>query len=510
MEFHDNEVGLAIALVDKSSIQSLSEEWNAVGVYMLLGTIGEDGGYNVYVGKSPAGLRTRIMEHVRGKQWVRALMVRRVVLYGLTSSQAGWLEGDLYDLFSTAQRARVDNQQRPRDDSVPPYELRMLRSLRDPVVRVLRMLGYETESAPEIIEPVLPLVSAVGSVDPVAAAVRAVPAAASRRSPRTAFNVSIADLLTAGMLRAGERLVSTSNAWPATATVNADATITWEDRIFPSASGAASAVCEGTPVNGWDFWAVESAGEATRLSTLRRRYLDATPAQTPTELAWVPPPEAVLVSRSVSITSATPRRPRTEFKVTVADLLEAGLLRGGDQLVSTDPATAAQALVGYDGAITWNGTAYGTLSTAAQAVKGDRNTNGWHFWAVQGPEGEVRLDDLRMQHLGVTKHRSRSGAPARYDVELKQLLEAGLVDAGDLLISTSRAWPAVAYVDPDAAVVYQGTVHPTPSAAGAEARGGRATNGWDFWALEKDDTHVRLRDVRAEFLTVQTEPGDGA
>lgn len=153
--------------------------------------------------------------------------------------------------------------------------------------------------------------------------------------------------------------------------------------------------------------------------------------------------------------------------------------------MSTDPATAAQALVGYDGAITWNGTAYGTLSTAAQAVKGDRNTNGWHFWAVQGPEGEVRLDDLRMQHLGVTKHRSRTGAPARYDVELKQLLEAGLVDAGDLLISTSRAWPAVAYVDPDAAVVYQGTVHPTPSAAGAEARGGHATNGWDFWALER-------------------------
>ncbi len=493
LEIHDNEVGLVMALVDKASVQALGEDWNSVGVYILLGPVAADGSYNVYVGKSPMGLRNRLMEHGRSRTWTRGLLIRRVVLHGFTSSHAGWLEGDLYDLFSTAQLAAVENVQTPRDDTVPPYELRMLRSLRDPIIRVLRMLGYETESAPETVEAPADIAAETPTEQPAAQVV------AKRRS-RTAYNVSIADLMASGLLGAGERLSSTSNAWPATATVNADATITWNDKRYPSASAAASAVCEGTPVNGWDFWATESDGGATRLSTLRKRHLDnVTPPQTETE--WVPPAGEVLAARHVSLRSARSRKPRTEFNVTISDLLEAGLLRGGDRLTSAAPDLRAEALIGYDGTITVGKDMFQTPSTAAQAVKGDRNTNGWHFWNLQGPHGDVSLDDLRREHLGILKQPSGRGAPARYEVELTNLLDAGLVQAGDLLVSTSRAWPAVAYIDPAGCVVFDGATHSSLSTAASAVRLGRSTNGWDFWALERDGSAVRMTDVRAAYIS---------
>lgn len=518
IEIHDIEVGLAMALVDKSCVQLLDDQWNATGAYVLLGPVKDDGTYAVYVGKSPSGLRDRLMQHERERKWSRALLIRRVVLYGLTSAHAGWLEGDLYDLFSSAQRALVENRQRPRDDTVPPYDLRMLAALRDPIVRVLRMLGYETESAPEALE--LPLDEPVEAT-PRRTSEMGLPAsrvASRRRKTKTVYSVSLGDLINSGLVRPGDRLVSVSSTWPATAVVNAGGTIVFNGQSYPSMSAAAQAARDGGVANGWDFWALQGSGGTTRLSTIRKQHLDSLtstpPVHMPPESNHVKPSTPSLAPRAV--TPATPgfekkpRKPRTEFNVAISDLLGAGLLRGGDQLVSTIPAEPAGAIVNYDGTITWNGSSYGSPSTAAQAFRGDRNSNGWQFWAVQGPDGDVQLDKLRKKYLRMAEGEpdESPASPAWYGITMADLLHARLVEAGDLLISTSPSAPAVASINTNGTVTYEATVHDTPSAAAQTVRKGKATNGWQFWALEKDGTYRRLASVRAEYLDHAEESSD--
>lgn len=250
IEIHDHSVGLHMVLVEKSWVHRLSSDWDVPGVYLLLDPVQADGTFGVYVGKAPAGMRARLQQHERKKAWSRALLIRRATLHGLTSAHTGWLEGDLHDLLTSAERAEVHNAQTPGDDTVPSYDLRMLESFRDPIVRVLRLLGYETKSV-DVDSPT---------------------GASARRRNSTYHGVTLAELLTAGLVSGGDRLVSINGSWPASAEVNSDGTISYNDQTYPTPSAAASAV-KGGAANGWDFWAVDDAGMSTRLSSLRERAL---------------------------------------------------------------------------------------------------------------------------------------------------------------------------------------------------------------------------------------------
>lgn len=253
IEIHDHSVGLHMLLVEKSSVHLLTTDWDVPGVYLLLAPVHGDGAFGVYVGKAPAGVRARLQQHERRRVWSRALLIRRATLHGLTSAHAGWLEGDLHELLTAAERAKVHNTQTPGDDTVASYDLRMLESFRDPIVRVLRLLGYETEST---------------NNDPGNA-----PGPGRRRRTTTFHGITVANLITAGHLTGDERLVSVNRSWPATARINADGTISYNNRTYPTPSSAGSAVKGGAPVNGWDFWAVEGPTKSTRLSAIRELYL---------------------------------------------------------------------------------------------------------------------------------------------------------------------------------------------------------------------------------------------
>lgn len=81
-------------------------------------------------------------------------------------------------------------------------------------------------------------------------------------------------------------------------------------------------------------------------------------------------------------------------------------------------------------------------------------------------------------------------------VELKHLIEAGMLAAGDVISATHRDFKGrEATVAADGAIVLDGKRYSSPSAAGF-ALGKKATNGWYFWAVRDGR---RLRDVRAEF-----------
>lgn len=81
-------------------------------------------------------------------------------------------------------------------------------------------------------------------------------------------------------------------------------------------------------------------------------------------------------------------------------------------------------------------------------------------------------------------------------VELKHLIEAGHLKAGEKLVATHRDFKGrEATLTADGAIELGGKRYKSPSAAGHSLRK-RATNGWYFWAVGDGR---RLRDVRTEF-----------
>ena len=83
-------------------------------------------------------------------------------------------------------------------------------------------------------------------------------------------------------------------------------------------------------------------------------------------------------------------------------------------------------------------------------------------------------------------------------IELKHLVDAGLIAPGDKLIATHRDFLGrEAEIGDDLRLHLDGKAFSTPSGAGQHLRK-KATNGWYFWALADGR---RLREVRTEFLS---------
>lgn len=83
-------------------------------------------------------------------------------------------------------------------------------------------------------------------------------------------------------------------------------------------------------------------------------------------------------------------------------------------------------------------------------------------------------------------------------MELKHLVEAGLLAPGDKLVATHRDFVGIeAIIGEDARIHLSGKSFGTPSGAGHHLRG-KATDGWYFWGLADGR---RLRDVRSAFLS---------
>ncbi|MEE2038965.1 DUF262 domain-containing protein [Nocardiopsis sp. CT-R113] len=87
-------------------------------------------------------------------------------------------------------------------------------------------------------------------------------------------------------------------------------------------------------------------------------------------------------------------------------------------------------------------------------------------------------------------------------VELKHLIEAGLLAPGDKLVATHRDFKGrEATLTADGAIELAGKRYTTPSAAGYALRK-KATNGWYFWSVADGR---RLREVRTEFQNSMPE-----
>jgi hypothetical protein len=96
---------------------------------------------------------------------------------------------------------------------------------------------------------------------------------------------------------------------------------------------------------------------------------------------------------------------------------------------------------------------------------------------------------------------------AHFAVTLKDLIAAGKLKTGDVLVFADPALQATATISSDGRLEVGGVLYDSPSAAAAIVRG-HSTNGWADWALVRQDGGITLMKLREE-LTWPALPPEG-
>ncbi|MEU6718655.1 hypothetical protein ABZ897_44935 [Nonomuraea sp. NPDC046802] len=133
-------------LLDRDHANRLEQGWNVPGVYLLLDRPDGDGRWGAYVGKATnPGLRQRVLQQLKDRDhWYRALLIRYESNEDetLNSSEAGWLEGCLYDHLAEAGQVDLHNRNRPQDPTLTDDDETSLIDYLLPIGSVLRLIGH--------------------------------------------------------------------------------------------------------------------------------------------------------------------------------------------------------------------------------------------------------------------------------------------------------------------------------------------------------------------------------
>lgn len=132
--------------------------------------------------------------------------------------------------------------------------------------------------------------------------------------------------------------------------------------------------------------------------------------------------------------SSRPPRPHTVYTATLADLIGAGLLKPGEELISTRGTWPARASLNADGSVNYDGQTYATPSAAGVAARKGRKTNGWTLWGVQR-QGQV-------MPLAAVRTEFETGQPISPAVDTPISRQVTELSGGEL--------PAEEELDPDA------------------------------------------------------------
>jgi hypothetical protein len=129
---------LRLSLLERDALKALGDDWDAVGVYLLLGKpTSEEAVLSVYVGKAQE-VGTRIKTGHALKEWTRCLVVQRAGFQAFNASDISWLERRLLDVLLEAPDVDVINKSPPPPEVVPDYKAEILERT---VVAMLGILG---------------------------------------------------------------------------------------------------------------------------------------------------------------------------------------------------------------------------------------------------------------------------------------------------------------------------------------------------------------------------------
>jgi hypothetical protein len=133
---------LRIALLQRENRKVLQPEWDAVGVYLLLGPPSDSTAVlRIYLGRALA-LRQRITSgHDTKEWWTRCLLVQRPSIHPFNASDISWLERRLHDVLLEAPEVELENKAVPPEESIPPYRAKILERTVEAVLGVLGALG---------------------------------------------------------------------------------------------------------------------------------------------------------------------------------------------------------------------------------------------------------------------------------------------------------------------------------------------------------------------------------
>lgn len=243
------EHALRVAYLHRAHLKGLpAEEWLCPGVYVLLTG---DGSGQVYVGKATA-LRKRLQAHANRPplDWTRAVAIRRDTTHGFNSAEIGYLEGRLSAELGAVASLSVVKGKNDEDTTLPPHMMLSLDALLGSMLAALRLAGVDV--AKEADEPE--------------------PPTASKRKGHTKINGTVAELVAAGLIRAGEEVHLSQGKVTAKGSVTASGEIVVDGVAYAAPSKAAAKALGLQSSNGWITWHVGSIDGPT-LDHYRRRWL---------------------------------------------------------------------------------------------------------------------------------------------------------------------------------------------------------------------------------------------
>lgn len=238
---------LRVAYVAQRDLERLPDvEWATPGVYVLLS---DDGSGQVYVGQA-VNVRKRLFQH-RSKPklpWRRAVGITRDTTHGFNSAEIGYLEGRLAAEIGAIPEVHVIEGQKNLDTTLPPHHMLALDALLPGVFAALRLAGMDLLKDADVADTPT--------------------AQAGSKKSHTVIPGTVADLVAAGLLRAGAELRLSQGGRLANATVSSSGELIVDGVAFASPSKAAATALGLQSSNGWTTWHVDDLNGPT-LAQLR-------------------------------------------------------------------------------------------------------------------------------------------------------------------------------------------------------------------------------------------------
>ncbi|WP_434922713.1 GIY-YIG nuclease family protein [Glutamicibacter sp. PAEs-4] len=232
------EHALRVAYFDRLHWASLpSSDWDEPGVYILMTS---DGSNRVYVGQARR-LRTRLQKHNSNEKlpWRRALAVKRDTTAGFNTAETGYLEGRIAAELNALHQITVVEGQTSGDETLPKHMMISLDAFVKSILGALRLAGLDvSRNNPQ-----------TQVEDEPRLAVPDTSANASR-------TVTVADLVSSGLIQAGQTLFLSQGGKEAEGSVTADGEIIVRGVSYKSPSTAAAKALELQSSNGWTTWKV--------------------------------------------------------------------------------------------------------------------------------------------------------------------------------------------------------------------------------------------------------------
>lgn len=248
------EHALRVAYIDRAHLFSVpADDWDVPGVYVLLTG---NGSGQVYVGQARR-VRGRLLQHNVAEKlpWVRAVAVKRDTTDGFNTAEIGYLEGRVAAEVTALGNVTVVEGKKSGDETLPKHMMISLDSFVKSILAALRLAAIDTSRSNPETEPDDELIQT------------------TEQTGRAYYQVKVADLVSSGLIRAGDTLHIKQARMQATGQVTTDGEILVDEVAYKSPSKAAATALHKQSSNGWAMWHV-GGPKGKSLAALRQQWLE--------------------------------------------------------------------------------------------------------------------------------------------------------------------------------------------------------------------------------------------